>query len=50
MTRPTVVVSHGGVSRALRAIYQGLERRNLASLKVSQKRFMRLEGGEVEFL
>lgn len=50
MARPTVVVSHGGVSRALRAIYQGLERRNLASLKVSQKRFMRLDGGAVDLL
>lgn len=50
MTRPTVVISHGGVSRAVRAMYQGLERRDLARLSVPQDRFMRLRDGSVEFL
>ncbi|NND49329.1 MAG: histidine phosphatase family protein [Rhizobiales bacterium] len=47
---PSVVIAHGGISRSLRTVYQGLERKNLASLKVTQRKFMRLEGGEVEFL
>ena len=50
VTGPGVVIAHGGISRSLRTVYQGLERKNLASLKVTQRKFMRLEGGEVTFL
>jgi probable phosphoglycerate mutase len=47
---PTVVISHGGLSRAARALYLGLDRTTLTALKVPQRRFMRLEAGTVEWI
>ena len=48
--RPAVVVSHGGVSRVLRAMYLGLPKLKLVEIHVPQDRFMKLSCGKAEFV
>ena len=50
MTGPSVIISHGGISRAVRALYLDIDKTKLASLSMPQDRFMCLEKGEVIFL
>ena len=46
--RDTVIVSHGGVSRVLRALYLGLEGNRATDLPVPQTTFFRFRGGQVD--
>lgn len=46
--RPTVVVSHGGVSRVLRVLYLDLEKRNLMQLSTPQDKFLLFHNRAVE--
>jgi probable phosphoglycerate mutase len=50
LTRDTVVVSHGGVSRALRGLYLDLPRSESLSLPTPQNRFHRFRDGQVDTL
>jgi broad specificity phosphatase PhoE len=45
--RPAIVVSHSGVSRALRGLLLGLDRAEIVHLPVPQHRFFRIADGEV---
>ena len=45
--RPAIVVSHSGVSRALRGLLLGLDKAEIVHLPVPQHRFYRITGGEV---
>ncbi|MFW6077841.1 MAG: histidine phosphatase family protein [Hyphomicrobiales bacterium] len=47
--RPAVVVSHGGVSRALRGLVLGLAKEEIVHLDVPQRRFYRIAGREVSW-
>jgi len=48
LTVDTVAVSHGGVSRALRGMYQQVDPEKIPHLEVPQDRFHVLKGGIVE--
>ena len=47
--RPAIVVSHSGVSRALRGLILGLDKAEIVHLDVPQHRFFRLAEGRVEW-
>lgn len=47
--RPAVVVSHSGVSRALRGLMLNLEKAEIVHLDVPQHRFFRITGGRMEW-
>jgi probable phosphoglycerate mutase len=47
VTRPAVIVSHSGVSRALRGLVLGLDKAEIVHLDVPQHRFYRIAGGQV---
>lgn len=48
VTGDTVIVSHGGVSRVLRALYLGLEGNSATALPVPQTTFFRFRDGQVD--
>ncbi|MHA1524172.1 MAG: histidine phosphatase family protein [Alphaproteobacteria bacterium] len=48
VTRDTVIVSHGGVSRVLRGLYQDLEANIIATLPTPQTTFFRFRDGQVD--
>lgn len=51
LTRTCVVVSHGGVSRALRGmLIKGVRANDIALLDVPQDRILRIENGEIRWL
>lgn len=50
VTRDTVVVSHGGVSRVLRIVYLGLDTKKAMDLPTPQTSFFRFRGGEVDLI
>jgi len=45
--RPAIVVSHGGVSRVLRGLMLGLDKREVVHLDVPQHRFFRIAEGRI---
>ena len=47
VNRPAVIVSHSGVSRALRGLVLGLDKAEIVHLDVPQHRFFRILGGQV---
>ena len=47
---PVIAVAHGLVSRVLRGLYAGLERKAALRLPVPQDRIFRLSGGRIETL
>ena len=47
---PSVVVSHGGVSRALRGLVFGLPEREIVSLPVPQNKYYRIIEGRLEWI
>ncbi|MFO1169666.1 MAG: histidine phosphatase family protein [Hyphomicrobiaceae bacterium] len=50
LTRPTVAVSHGGISRCLRGLVLGLPPGEVPHLPVPQDRIMLIDDGAVEWL
>ena len=46
LTRPTVIVAHGGVARAFLALACGLSRRDAASVDIWQGRVLVIDGSE----
>ncbi len=50
LTRDTVVVSHGNISRAVRGILLGLPPTIVPKLEVPQDKVLRLTGGQAEWL
>ena len=50
VTRDTVAVTHGGVSRVARGAVLGLDTREVPSLEVPQDRILALRAGEMEWL
>jgi broad specificity phosphatase PhoE len=50
VTRPTVVVAHGGIMRCLRGHVLGLAPQDMLTLTVPQDRVMLIEGGAVRLL
>jgi broad specificity phosphatase PhoE len=50
ITRETVVVTHGNISRSLRGILLGLDRVTVPKLEVPQDRFLRIKSGKAEWL
>jgi len=44
VSRDSVVVTHGGVSRVLRVLILGLPRAQIATLEVPQDRILRIDG------
>jgi probable phosphoglycerate mutase len=50
LNRPTVVVSHGGISRCLRGLVLGLAPAEVPHLDVPQDRIMLVDDGAVEWL
>jgi probable phosphoglycerate mutase len=49
LERPTVVVSHGGISRILRGLVFALPKREVVALPVPQDRFFRIEAGLLDW-
>ncbi|MGE0211365.1 MAG: histidine phosphatase family protein [Parvibaculaceae bacterium] len=49
LERPTVLVSHGAVSRVLRGVALGLGKREVVLLPVPQDRFFRIAKGSLEW-
>ena len=49
VTRPSIVVAHGGVSRIFRGILLGQTGAEYIGLKVPQTKFFKVEAGEVEW-
>ena len=49
LSRPAIVVSHSGVSRALRGLLLGLGKREIVHLPVPQDRFFRIAGGRLDW-
>lgn len=47
--RPTIVVSHGGISRILRGLVFALPKREIVTLQVPQDRFFRIEAGGLDW-
>lgn len=50
LDKPTVVVSHGGVNRALRAIYTQTALNELAAADIPQDKIMLVEAGRVTWI
>ena len=50
ITRDTVVVSHGNISRAVRGILLGLDQKVIPKLEVPQDKLLRLTAGKAEWL
>lgn len=49
LSRPAIVVSHSGVSRALRGLLLNLRDREIVHLPVPQDRFFRVAGGRLQW-
>jgi broad specificity phosphatase PhoE len=49
LSGPTIVVSHGGISRILRGLVLKLSKREIVQLKVPQNKFYRLAGGGIDW-
>ncbi len=49
LTRPTVAVAHGGISRILRGIVFDVPKREIVQLKVPQDRFFRIQDGGLDW-
>ena len=50
VTSPTVAISHGLMSRFIRGVYLGLNRREMLELPVSQSGFVILTGGQSHYV
>ncbi|VAW11076.1 hypothetical protein MNBD_ALPHA09-1470 [hydrothermal vent metagenome] len=48
LTRDTVAVSHGGVSRVLRGLYLGIEPAKILGLPTPQSKFYRFQDGQLD--